>query len=80
MDAITTIATVPAVLALVNLGKRLGIDGRASLIAAVVLGVAINVANHYLAGEAGYQAAIQGLILGLAAAGVYDITPNTKEQ
>lgn len=80
MDAITTIATVPAVLALVNLGKRLGIDGKASLIAAIVLGVAINVANHYLATDAGYQAAIQGLILGLAAAGLYDVTPSKREQ
>lgn len=74
MDAITTIATVPAILALVNLGKRIGINGQAALIASVVLGIAINVANLYLGGEPGYQAAVQGLILGLAAAGLYDTT------
>lgn len=78
MDAITTIASVPAILALVNFGKRIGINGQAALIASVVLGIAINVANHYLAGVAGYQAAVQGLILGLAAAGVYDTTTKDK--
>lgn len=80
MDAITTIATVPAILALVNLGKRLGLNGRLALLSAVVLGIAVNVANYYLGAEPGYQAAVQGLILGLAAAGLYDITPNSTKE
>lgn len=81
MDAIMTLASVPAILALVNFGKRLGVNGRVSLVLAVVLGVGINVANHYLGSSPGYQAAVEGLILGLAAAGLYDITPtsNSKE-
>lgn len=79
MEAVMTLASVPAILALVNFGKRLGLTGRVSLVLSVVLGVGINVANHYLGGQPGYQAAVEGLILGLAAAGLYDITPTTKE-
>lgn len=79
MEAVMTLASVPAILALVNFGKQLGFTGKVSLVAAVVLGIGINVANYYLGDFGGYQAAVQGLILGLAAAGLYDITPNTKE-
>lgn len=79
MEAVMTLASVPAILALVNLGKHVGLSGKQSLVAAVVLGVVINIANYYLGEFGGYQAAVQGLILGLAAAGLYDITPNTKE-
>ena len=79
MDAVMTLASVPAILALVNFGKQIGLNGRVSLVAAVLLGVGINVANYYLGDFGGYQAAVEGLILGLAAAGLYDITPNTKE-
>ena len=80
MEAVMTIASVPAILALVNLGKRLGLNGRLALVVAVVLGVAVNLANYYLGTEPGYQAAVQGLILGLAAAGLYDITPNSPKE
>lgn len=73
MDAITLIASVPAIVALVNLAKRLGLTDELALISAVVLGIAINTANYYLASNGGYQAAIEGLLLGLAAAGLYDV-------
>lgn len=73
MDTITTIATVPAVLALVNFAKALGVtSGRVALALAVVLGVALNVANYYFGNAPVYQTAIQGLILGLSAAGLWD--------
>lgn len=78
MEAITTLATLPAILALVNLLKKLGITGKAALAAAVVLGVALNLADYYFAGSGAYQAAATGLILGLGAAGVYDITANPR--
>lgn len=74
MEAITTLATLPAILALVNLLKKLGLSGKLALLAAVGLGVGITVANYYLAMYGGYQAAVEGLLLGLGAAGVYDIT------
>jgi L-lactate permease len=72
MEAITLIASVPAILALVNLAKKLGLDANLALVFSVVLGVAINVANYHFAANGTYQAAIQGLIIGLSAAGVYD--------
>ena len=73
MDAITLIASVPAIVALVNLAKRLGLSDELALVASVGLGVVINTANFYLGANGGYQAAVEGLLLGLAAAGLYDV-------
>ena len=78
MEYITMIASVPAIVALVNFAKRLGLKGETPLIAAVVFGVAINVANHYLGGLEVYQAIIAGLMTGLAAAGLYDLAPHPE--
>ena len=69
---IVTIASIPAILALTNLAKSLGLSGKASALLAVILGVALAVAQYELAGYAWYQAAAQGMILGLSAAGLYD--------
>lgn len=74
MEIVATVASVPAVIAIVNVLKEFGVAGKWATLAAVLVGVAINVANHYL-GEVGvYQAAMTGLIIGLGAAGVYDVT------
>lgn len=75
MDAITTLATVPAVIALVNLLKyTFNINGRYSAIIAVILGIGLNIASYALGDMGWYQAAAQGLILGLGSSGLYDIT------
>lgn len=75
MDAITTLATVPAVIALVNLIKNtFNINGRYSAIIAVILGIGLNMASYALGDMGWYQAACQGLVLGLGASGLYDIT------
>ena len=75
MDALTTLATVPAVLALVNLLKdTFNINGKYSAIIAVIIGVGLNIANYALGDAGWYQAACQGLILGLGGSGLYDIT------
>ena len=79
MDTITLIATVPAILALVNLAKDLGLGSSRAMLLAVLLGVALNVADYYLATSGGYQAAVQGLILGLSAAGLYDVTKAARQ-
>ena len=79
MDAIMTIASVPAIVALVNLAKSLGLNGKLSALVAVVLGVCLNVATVAAAGSPIFEAASQGLLLGLAAAGLYDLTPKPKE-
>lgn len=73
MEAVFTIATVPAILALVQLAKDFGLQGRWATLLAVVLGILLNVAVVFLGEEAWFQAAAAGLILGLSAAGLYDI-------
>ena len=73
MDAITTLATVPAILALVQLLKDLVPNlGKWSALVAVLLGVGLNVADGLLVNDPVYQLASQGLILGLGAAGLYE--------
>ena len=78
--AIVTLATIPAILGLVNLAKQFGIAGRWSALLAVLIGVLIAVAEYLtsadeLATAAGiYGAVATGLILGLSAAGLYDAT------
>ena len=76
-DFVTTIATVPAIIALVNFAKQLGIPSKGALALAVVLGVFLSVATYFWAGYGWFDYAANGLILGLAAAGLYDITPGT---
>lgn len=72
MPEITTLATPLAVLALVELAKSLGLNGRAATALAVALGVVLAVTDHILAGSALYGSVVQGLILGLGAAGLWD--------
>jgi len=72
MESVTLLASVPAILALVNLAKKLGLSGQGSLVLSVVLGIALNVLNTLYGEQALYQSAVQGLILGLSAAGLYD--------
>ena len=66
------IATVPAVLALVNLLKKAGLPAAAAPVVSLVVGVlAVFAAQH--ADVVWVKTLSEGLILGLAAAGVYDI-------
>lgn len=70
---IVSLASIPAVLALVNLGKSLGVKGKWAALLAVLLGVGLAIAQYALGGFGWYQAAVQGIILGLSAAGLYDM-------
>lgn len=80
LDTVTLIATVPAIVALVNFFKKLGVKDKVALALAVVLGIVLSMAQ-YLWGESGlYVAAAQGLMLGLAAAGLYDLAPGGTSQ
>lgn len=78
--AIVTLATIPAILGLVNLAKQFGIVGRWSALLAVLLGITIAVAEYLTGADvlvtAGgiYGAVATGAILGLSAAGLYDAT------
>ena len=71
--AVTNLATLPAILALVNLGKRFGLSGPWSALAAVILGVALSMAEQAWGASPVFAAARTGLILGLGAAGLYDL-------
>ena len=74
MDPITTILTPAAILALVTITKDLGIPSKLAPVVAVVLGVALAVAEQSLGHLPAWQAGANGLLLGLAASGVYDVS------
>lgn len=80
MQTVTLLATIPAILAIVNLLKKQGLGANNAMLAAVVLGVALSVADFYFAANAAYAAASQGLLLGLAAAGLYDLRKPTTSK
>jgi len=73
MDATTTILSVPAVVAIVELLKSFGVAGKWALVAAVIVAVALNVAEYLWSASGLYHAIVSGLLLGLAAAGLYDV-------
>jgi len=73
MDATTTILSVPAVVAIVELLKSFGVGGKWALVAAVIVAVALNVAEYVWSTSGLYHAVVSGLLLGLAAAGLYDV-------
>ena len=75
IDPVTSIVTVPAIVALTNLIKGLGVGGKWSALVAVLLGVGLAVASYALADSGWWDAASGGLLLGLAAAGLYDLAP-----
>ena len=77
MDTVSMILTVPAILALVNLAKTLGLPTRLAALAAVLLGVGLSIAHVYLAGTPVWGALTTGAILGLSAAGLYDTAKAT---
>ena len=74
MDPII-LATAPAIVALVNLAKGLGLPTRYASPLAVLLGVGLAVADQAFAGSPVYGAASSGLLLGLGAVGLYDLIP-----
>lgn len=77
-----TLATVPAILATVNLLKSFGLHGKWCLAAATILGMVFQLFDMVTAYYSPdwrfvvYQLG-QGFLLGLGAAGLYDITPNS---
>jgi len=73
MDTLTTILSVPAVVAIVELLKSFGVAGKWALLAALVVAVALNVAAYLWATSGLFDAVTAGLLLGLSAAGLYDV-------
>ena len=73
MDTLTTILSVPAVVAIVELCKSFGVKGKWALLAAVIVAVALNLAAYVWATSGAFAAIVAGLLLGLSAAGLYDV-------
>lgn len=67
-----TLLSAPAILALVNLAKGVGLPGRWAALAAVVLGVGVACLERYAPVDV-VQTVTGGLIVGLGAAGLYDV-------
>ena len=72
-DTLTTILSVPAVVAIVALLKSFGVSGKWALLAALVVAVALNVADYLWSASGLYAVVVSGLLTGLAAAGLYDV-------
>ena len=70
--AITTLVTVPAILGLVTIARDLGVPAKFAPALAVLFGVGVAVAEQQLGHLPAFQAGVGGLLVGLAASGVYD--------
>jgi len=73
MDPLVTILSVPAIVAIVTVIKGFGVSGKYSLVAAIAVAVVLNVVNFQFATSGLYAAVVNGLLVGLSAAGVYDV-------
>lgn len=73
MDILNTLLSVPAVVAIVQLGKAFGLAGKWALAAAIVVAVALNVVSYLWSTSGLFAAIVAGLLLGLSAAGLYDV-------
>lgn len=74
MYDITTIATVPAVIALATVAKNMGFPPRWVPVLSIVFGVALQTLQAITLGgvDNWYEVLSMGLVLGLSASGVYD--------
>lgn len=78
-STVVTLASVPAIIALINLLKNLGLSGKWSALVAVVLGGVFAVVDYLvtanpISAAPLWGAACQGVILGLSASGLYDLS------
>lgn len=79
MEPVTALLSVPGIVALVNITKRAGLPARWAPLVAIVLGIAIAVLDELLTGNVYYAAATNGLLVALAASGVYDLLPGDSQ-
>ena len=82
--AVFGVAAPVVIVALVEMLKRLfGIEGKWAILAAVLTGLALSVANHLVKIVPGfaewYQVVVVGVFGGLAACGVYDAALHKSE-
>lgn len=74
LDTVTLIATVPAIVALVNLAKKFGIRNEWSMLLALILGAGLSLSDYFFSAAGWYSSLTSGILLGLGAAGLYDVT------
>lgn len=73
VDTALLLALMPAILGLVNLIKSFGVTGNALTVASMLIGVALAIMAQLLPAGT-FQVIFNGLVLGLAACGLYDIS------
>ena len=71
----STLLTVPAIVALTNLAKRTGLPSKLAPLVSVLAGVAVACGDAYSTGSGYLDAVARGIILGLTASGLYDLMP-----
>ena len=71
---LVALATPLVILALVNLAKTLGVNGKGATLLAVILGVLLAVTDGIFGSNVIYGYISNGLILGLTASGLYDVS------
>ena len=72
MDAVQTLMTPLAILAMVTILRDLGLPARLAPLVAIVLGVALSIAAVLFADSPIFGAIASGILLALTASGVYD--------
>lgn len=73
MTTAAILATPAAILAVVNFAKRLGLPVKGALVLALVLGIAFSIGDQVCGANVIYASGANGLLLGLGAAGLYDV-------
>lgn len=71
----STLLTVPAIVALTNLAKRTGLPSKLAPLVSVLAGVAVACGDAYSTGSGYLDAVARGIVLGLTASGLYDLMP-----
>ena len=79
-DSLVAVATVPTVVALVNVCKRAGLPAHFCPAVAVGFGLVCQLLSWLAAGGSLWVAVVAGVLLGLSASGVYDITSTGNTQ
>lgn len=69
---VVTLVTVPAILGLVTVARDLGMPAKLAPVTAAIVGTGLGVAEQMLGGSPVFQAGAGGLLVGLAATGLYD--------
>lgn len=78
-ELIAGVSAIPVILGLIELVKLFNVDQKYCPIIAIVLGQVFGFALAYFGNTIQYQAAIQGLVVGLGAVGLYSGVKNTVE-